>query len=184
MECDPCCPKWNYKKRCDIWIDSRIGMYLINTILSIFILILHNSIVFYKFHSLPKKRKLYTTSDYSVFISFIERRLNLEPFYFCGTPSYHNIIIIDRNWINFYILYKTGLHKCKWQTEFFFWEYQFVSICTCRKLELALKKLFIPPSRFHSYVWNTYTELTKILCDSVNRIYILLLLDRSVWFDE
>lgn len=60
-----------------------------------------------KLSVLKKKGKLYTTSDYSVFISFIERRFHPESISFFGTQSHRNIIIIGRNWIHFDILYKT-----------------------------------------------------------------------------
>src|SRR5206468_8160433 len=60
--------------------------------------------------------------------------------------------------------------------------YQFVSVANfnlSRKFSLFLSS---PHTYLIHYIYDM--ELGKISCDSVNRIYIPSLLDRSLWFDE
>lgn len=129
-----------------------------------------------KLSVLKKKRKLYTTSDYSVFISFIfisfiERRSNFEPISFFGTPLDRNIIIIGRNWINFDILSQeqdsiSGINRIFFRNIFSIYFYLYLSqIRTC--VENALHSSVSSPFICMKYI--SYMGLAKILCDSVNR---------------
>ena len=57
---------------------------------------------------------------------------------------------------------------------------QFLSSCICCKFEFEYKLLFILPFICISYIPYPSMELDKILCDSVTRIEIPSLLDRSI----
>lgn len=170
-----------------------------------------NSIVFYKFyyqkkiceflfeHSIAcakKKGKLYAVPYSSVFISFIESRFNpklIDFFFFCTLiiislisfniiikelgirskmdqflyPIKDSISLSDRIFPRNALLISISFYLYLSQDQ----------IRTCIENALHFSVLL----SFIRYIW---MELTKILCDSVNRISIPSLLDQLVGFDE
>jgi len=100
-------------------------------------------------------------------------------FWYTTGLEYHNN---GRNWVTFVLIFFSSIQnsiksKCNLLIPFHLYLF-----CLLQIPIWVYNSLLIPPFIRISYI--TYMELGKISCDSVNRIEILSLLDRSIWFDE